>query len=258
MKNTAVVTGSTSGIGLAIARALAAQGLDILLHGLAEPAEADALCRALAGEFGVRVHHDGSDLARPGGAEALMHAALERFGSVQVLVNNAGIQRVAPVDELPPADWDRILAVNLTAAFHTVRLALPNMKRARWGRIVNVASAHALVASPYKAAYVASKHAIAGFTKAVALEVAELGITVNAVCPGYVRTPLVDAQIPETAKARGISEQAVVRDVLLHAQPTRRFVAAEEVGALTAFLCGPAAASITGAVLPVDGGWTAQ
>ena len=258
MTRTALVTGSTSGIGLAIARALGAQGFDLLLHGLAEPAAADALCAELAAAHGVRVRHDGSDLARPDGAAALMQAAATHFGGVDVLVNNAGIQRVAPVDELAPADWDRIIAINLTAAFHTVRLALPHMKHARWGRIVNIASAHALVASPYKAAYVASKHAIAGFTKAVALEVAELGITVNAVCPGYVRTPLVDAQIPETARARGISEEAVVRDVLLHAQPTRRFVAADEVGALTVFLCSDAAASITGAVLPVDGGWTAQ
>jgi 3-hydroxybutyrate dehydrogenase len=188
----------------------------------------------------------------------MVRRVLQEFGSIDILVNNAGIQHVAPVDEFPVDKWQAIIAVNLSAAFHTVRLALPAMKRKGFGRIINVASAHALVASPYKSAYVAAKHGIAGFTKAVALEVAQQGITANAVCPGYVLTPLVQKQIPDTAKARGISEEAVVSDVLLAAQPSKRFVEISEVAALTLHLCSDAAASITGAVLPVDGGWTAQ
>jgi 3-hydroxybutyrate dehydrogenase len=187
-----------------------------------------------------------------------MKAAIAEFGAVDVLVNNAGIQHVAPIDELPVSKWDAILAINLSAAFHTTRLALPGMKNKGWGRIVNIASAHALVASPYKSAYVAAKHGIAGLTKTVALEVAEQGITVNAVCPGYVLTPLVEKQIPDTAKARGITEEQVVRDVLLAAQPTKKFVGVEEVAALTLFLASDGAASITGAVIPIDGGWTAH
>jgi 3-hydroxybutyrate dehydrogenase len=255
---TALVTGSTSGIGLGIARALAAQGTNLVLNGFGDAAQIAALRDELAREFGVTVRHDGADMSRPEAIGAMMDKALSQFGSVDVLVNNAGIQHVAPVDEFPPQKWDAILAINLSAAFHTVRHALPAMKQRGWGRIVNVASAHALVASPYKSAYVAAKHGIAGFTKAVALEVAEAGITVNALCPGYVLTPLVQQQIPDTAKARGISEDAVVRDVLLHAQPTRRFVTVEQVAAFAAFLCSDAGASITGAVLPVDGGWTAH
>jgi 3-hydroxybutyrate dehydrogenase len=188
----------------------------------------------------------------------MMQRTLQTFGRIDILINNAGIQHVAPVDEFPVDKWNAILAINLTAAFHTVRLALPEMKARRFGRVVNIASAHALVASPYKSAYVAAKHGIAGFTKAVALEVAEAGITVNAVCPGYVLTPLVERQIPDTARARGITEEAVVRDVLLAAQPTKQFVKVGEVAALALHLCSDAAASITGTVLPVDGGWTAH
>jgi 3-hydroxybutyrate dehydrogenase len=184
--------------------------------------------------------------------------AIDKFGAVDVLVNNAGIQHVAPVDEFPLDKWDAIIAINLSSAFHTVRAALPAMKARGWGRIVNIASAHALVASPFKSAYVSAKHGIAGFTKTVALEVAEQGITVNAICPGYVLTPLVEKQIPDTAKARGISEEAVKRDVLLAAQPTKKFVGVDEIAGLTAFLCSDAAASITGAILSIDGGWTAQ
>jgi 3-hydroxybutyrate dehydrogenase len=187
-----------------------------------------------------------------------MRAAAERFGALDVVVNNAGIQHVAPIEEFPVAKWDAILAINLSAAFHTMRLALPGMKRKSWGRVVNIASAHALVASPFKAAYVAAKHGIAGLTKTVALEAAEVGITVNAICPGYVWTPLVEKQIPDTARSRGISEEQVKRDVLLAAQPTKKFVTVEEVAALTLFLCGDAAASLTGAILPLDGGWTAH
>src|SRR5437016_305701 len=190
-------------------------------------------------------------MSKPKEIEAMVADAIKAHGSVDILVNNAGIQHVAPIDEFPPEKWDAIIAINLSSSFHTVRAALPAMKRKRWGRIVNIASAHALVASPFKSAYVAAKHGIAGFTKAVALEVAEQGITVNAVCPGYVLTPLVQKQIPDTAKARGITQEAVIRDVLLAAQPTKKFVTVEEVAALTAFLCSNEAASITGAIVPV-------
>jgi 3-hydroxybutyrate dehydrogenase len=255
---TALVTGSTSGIGLGIAEALAGEGANIVLNGFGERADIERLRERLAGEHGVRVEYDGADMSKPEAIALMMKTALAAFGAIDVLVNNAGIQHVAPVDEFPPAKWDAILAINLSAAFHTTRLALPGMKKKGWGRIVNVASAHALVASPYKAAYVAAKHGIAGLTKTVALEVAEQGITVNAICPGYVWTPLVEKQIPDTAKARGISVEQVKRDVLLAAQPTKKFVAVEEVAALAAFLAGDAAASITGTVLPIDGGWTAH
>jgi len=255
---TALVTGSTSGIGLGIAQRLAAEGAQIILNGFGDAAEIERLRAELAQQCGVSVTYDGADMSRPEAIEAMLQRAIARFGAVDLLINNAGIQHVAPVDEFPVDKWNAIIAINLSAAFHTTRAALGAMKSRRWGRIVNIASAHALVASPFKSAYVAAKHGIAGFTKAVALEVAEQGITVNAVCPGYVRTPLVEKQIPDTAKARGISEQAVIRDVLLAAQPTRQFVTVEQVAALTAFLCSEAAASVTGAVLSIDGGWTAQ
>jgi 3-hydroxybutyrate dehydrogenase len=255
---TALVTGSTSGIGLGIARALAAQGADIVLNGFGDAAQIAQLRSELAHQHGVNVLYDGADMSRADAIESMMAKALGEFGAVDVLINNAGIQHVAPVDEFPLEKWDAILAINLSAAFHTTRLALPAMKQRGWGRIVNIASAHALVASPYKSAYVAAKHGIAGLTKTVALEVAEVGITVNAVCPGYVLTPLVQQQIPDTARARGISEEAVVRDVLLAAQPTKQFVTVEQVAAFTAFLCSDAGASITGAVLPIEGGWTAH
>jgi len=255
---TALVTGSTSGIGLGIAARLAAEGANVVLNGLGNAAEVAALRQDLARRFGVAVVYDAADMSRPEAIEKMVAGAIAEFGAVDVLVNNAGIQHVAPVDDFPAAKWDAILAINLSAAFHTVRHALPAMKKKGWGRIVNIASAHALVASPFKSAYVAAKHGIAGFTKTVALEVAEAGITVNAVCPGYVLTPLVERQIPDTARARGISRDAVVRDVLLAAQPTKKFVSVEEVAALTAFLCSQDAASITGAVLPIEGGWTAH
>ncbi len=251
---TALVTGSTSGIGLGIAEALARAGANLVLNGFGEAAEVERLRSGLAERHGVKVAYDGADMSKPAAIEAMMKAA----GAVDVLVNNAGIQHVAPVDEFPVERWDAILAINLSAAFHTTRLALPGMKRKGWGRIVNIASAHALVASPYKSAYVAAKHGIAGFTKTVALEVAEQGITVNAICPGYVWTPLVEKQIPDTARARGLTEEQVKRDVLLAAQPTKKFVGVEEVAALAAFLASDAAASITGTVLPIDGGWTAH
>jgi 3-hydroxybutyrate dehydrogenase len=255
---TALITGSTSGIGLGIATRLAAEGANIVLNGFGDAGEIDRLRSDLVSRHSVRVRYDGADMSRPESISKMMQSAIAEFGAIDVLVNNAGIQHVAPVDDFPVAKWDAIIAIDLSAAFHTVRTALPAMKKKGWGRIVNIASAHALVASPFKSAYVAAKHGIAGFTKAVALEVAEQGITVNAVCPGYVLTPLVQKQIPDTAKARGISEEAVVRDVLLAAQPTKKFVTVEEVAALTAFLCSDEAASITGAVLPVEGGWTAH
>ena len=212
----------------------------------------------MARRHNVVVRHDGADMSRQQDIEAMMGRGLTEFGCVDLLINNAGIQHVAPVDEFAVDKWNAILAINLSSAFHTVRLALPAMKQRGWGRVVNVASAHALVASKYKSAYVAAKHGVAGFTKTVALEVAELGITVNAVCPGYVLTKLVDSQIPDTAKARGISREEVIRDVLLAAQPTKKFVTVEQVAAFTAFLCTDAAAAITGAILPIEGGWTAQ
>jgi 3-hydroxybutyrate dehydrogenase len=204
------------------------------------------------------VDYDDADMSKPDAIELMMKTALAARGAVDIVVNNAGIQHVAPVDEFPVQRWDAILAINLSAAFHTTRLALPGMKRKGWGRVINIASAHALVASPFKSAYVAAKHGIAGFTKTAALEVAEQGITVNAICPGYVWTPLVEKQIPDTAKARGITEEQVKRDVLLAAQPTKKFVAVGEVAALALFLAGDAAASMTGTVLPIDGGWTAH
>jgi 3-hydroxybutyrate dehydrogenase len=255
---TALVTGSTSGIGLGIARTFGAEGANIVLNGFGEMKEIEALRRSLEVEYGIRVLYDGADLSKPLEIETMMERAHAAFGSVDVLVNNAGIQYVAPIDEFPVEKWNAILAINLTASFHTVRLALPAMKRNGWGRVINIASAHALVASPYKAAYVAAKHGIAGLTKTVALEVAEAGITVNAICPGYVWTPLVQKQIPDTAKARGITEEQVIKDVLLAAQPTKKFVQVEEVAAFAAFLASDRGASITGAVLPIEGGWTAH
>jgi len=255
---TALVTGSTSGIGLGIANTLAAQGAHVILNGFGDKAAIEHLRAEMSERHGVQVRHDAADMSRPEAIEAMMGRALAEFDAVDILVNNAGIQHVAPVDEFPVDKWYAILAINLSATFHTVRLALPAMKRRGSGRIVNIASAHALVASPYKSAYVTAKHGVAGFTKTVALEVAEAGITVNAICPGYVLTPLVEQQIPDTARARGLTNEAVIRDVLLAAQPTKKFVTVEQVAALTAFLCSDDAASITGAVLPIEGGWTAQ
>jgi 3-hydroxybutyrate dehydrogenase len=255
---TALVTGSTSGIGLGIAQRLAAEGANIVLNGFGEAREIEKLRKQIASEYGVKVAYDGADMTSPDAIAAMMNKAVAAFGAVDVLVNNAGIRHVAPVDEFPIDKWNAIIAINLSSAFHTTRAALPAMKKKRWGRIVNIASAHALVASPFKSAYVASKHGIAGLTKTVALEVAEQGITANAICPGYVRTPLVEKQIPDQAKARGITEEQVVRDVILAAQPSKQFVKVEEVAALTAFLCSEGAKSITGAMLSIDGGWSAE
>jgi 3-hydroxybutyrate dehydrogenase len=255
---TALVTGSTSGIGLGIARALARDGANVILNGFGDAKDIEGLRASIAAEYSVQVRYDGADLSKQDQIEAMTAKALAEFGAIDVLVNNAGIQFVAPIDEFPVDRWNAVIAINLTASFHTVRLLLPAMKAKKWGRVINIASAHALVASPYKSAYVAAKHGIAGLTKTVALEVADVGITMNAICPGYVWTPLVQKQIPDTAKARGISEEAVIKDVLLAAQPTRKFVQIEEVAAFAAFLASDNAASITGAVLPIEGGWTAH
>ena len=255
---TALVTGSTSGIGLGIASRLAAEGANIVLNGFGQAAQIESLRKDLSARHKVDVTYDPADMTKPETIRAMVEKAAAKFGAVDVLVNNAGIQHVAPVDEFPVDQWDAIIAINLSSAFHTTRAALPAMKKRRWGRIVNIASAHALVASPFKSAYVSAKHGLAGLTKTVALEVAQEGITVNAICPGYVRTPLVEKQIPDQARARGISEEAVVRDVILAAQPTKQFVKVDEVAALAAYLCSDAAASITGALLSIDGGWTAE
>lgn len=255
---TAIVTGSTSGIGLGMARALAENGCSVMLNGLGDAAEIEKTRAALEKETGARVTFHGADMTKPDEIAALIDETVKTFGGLDIIVNNAGIQHVAPVDEFPPEKWDQIIAINLTSAFHMTRLALPHMKKAGWGRVINLASAHALVASPYKAAYVTAKHGIAGLTKTVALEVAKENITVNAICPGYVKTPLVENQIADTAKTRGITEEQVINDVLLGAQPTKQFTTVEQIGAFCVFLCSDAASNITGAILPIDGGWVAQ
>ena len=255
---TAMVTGSTSGIGLGIATAFAERGANVVLNGFGDAAAIETIRSGLEAAHGTRVVYDSADLSKADAIESMMGRLTAHFGVIDILVNNAGIQFVSPVDEFPVDRWNAILALNLDASFHLIRLVLPGMKARKWGRIINIASAHALVASPFKAAYVAAKHRIAGLTKTVALEVATQGITMNAICPGYFWTPLVEKQIPDTAKARGLTEEQVVNDVLLHAQPTKKFVQVAEVAALTAFLAGEEAASITGAVIPIDGGWTAQ
>ena len=254
----AVVTGSTSGIGLGIAEGFAAEGVNLVINGFGDAAEIEGIRAGLESKFGVKVIYDGADMSKPEQIEAMMDNAAKVFGGVDILVNNAGIQHVCPVDEFPTAKWDAIIAINLSSAFHTTKKAVPHMKSKGWGRIINVASAHAMVASKFKSAYCASKHGIMGFTKTVALEVAEVGITCNAICPGYVLTPLVEKQIPDTAKARGITEEEVKRDVLLAAQPTKQFVTTQQVAGTAVFLCSDSAASITGTNIMVEGGWTAQ
>jgi 3-hydroxybutyrate dehydrogenase len=253
----ALVTGSTSGIGAAIAETLARAGANITLNGFGTADEIDARRSALARECKVEVAYSPADMTKPDDIRAMVEEAERRFGSLDVLVNNAGIQHVAAVEEFPVEKWDEIIAVNLSASFHTIRAATAGMKRRKWGRIVNIASAHSLVASPYKSAYVSAKHGIAGLTKTVALELATSGVTVNAISPGYVWTPLVERQIPDTMKARGLSEEEVKRDVLLAAQPTKQFVTVDQVASLALFLCSDAASQITGANLTMDGGWTA-
>jgi 3-hydroxybutyrate dehydrogenase len=253
-----LVTGSTSGIGLGIARALAAAGSTVVLNGLGRADEISKTQNAIETEFGVKAFYSMADMTRPIAIQEMIEKVLDTYGHLDVLVNNAGIQHVAPIDQFPVEKWDAVLAIDLSSAFHTIRAALPAMRKNKWGRVINIASAHGLVASPFKAAYVAAKHGLVGLSKVVALETAEDGITCNAVCPGYVWTPLVEAQIEAQAKSHGIARQQVIRDVLLGQQPNKRFGTVEELGALCVFLASDAAASITGIALPVDGGWTAH
>ncbi|HEY7687595.1 MAG TPA: 3-hydroxybutyrate dehydrogenase [Dongiaceae bacterium] len=255
---TAIVTGSTSGIGLGIAQALVRRGANVVLNGFGDAGEIEIVRAAMAAEHEVEVTYDSADLSKPDCIRRMVDTAGAHFGQVDILVNNAGIQHVAPIEEFPPAKWDAIIAIDLSAAFHATQAVFAGMKARRWGRIVNVASAHALIASPFKSAYVAAKHGVLGLTKVTALEGAEHGITCNAICPGYVWTPLVERQIDDQARSHNIPREQVIRDVLLAQQPTKKFATVEEIGALTAFLCGDAAASITGTALPVDGGWTAH
>jgi 3-hydroxybutyrate dehydrogenase len=254
----ALVTGSTSGIGLGIARALAAQGANITINGFGDASAIEKERSGIEKEFGVKAVYSPADMSKGAEIADMVKTAEKNFGSLDVLVNNAGIQFVAPIEEFPVEKWDQIIAINLSAAFHAIRAAVPGMKSRKWGRIISTASAHSLVASPFKVAYVSAKHGIAGITKTVALEVATFGITCNCISPGYVWTPLVEKQIPDTAKARGMTEEQVKRDVLLAAQPTKEFVTVEEVADLAVYLCSDAARSITGANLSIDGGWTAQ
>jgi 3-hydroxybutyrate dehydrogenase len=254
----ALVTGSTSGIGLGIARALAAAGSAVMLNGFGRPEEIAETQAKIVSEFNVKVRYSPADMSKAASVAEMVAMTLNTFGRLDVLVNNAGIQHVAPLEQFPIEKWDAILAINLSSAFHTTRAALPAMRKNDFGRLINIASAHGLVASPFKAAYVAAKHGIVGLTKVIALETAESNITCNAICPGYVYTPLVEAQIDGQAKSHGIPREQVIRDVLLAQQPNKRFATVEELGALSVFLASDAAASITGTALPVDGGWTAH
>lgn len=257
-RKAAVITGSTSGIGLGIAEALAGSGVNVMLNGFGNADEIEANRQRIASETGVDVQYNGADMTKPEEIRKLITDTQDAFGQVDILVNNAGIQFVSPVEEFPEAKWDAIIAINLTSAFHTSKAVFKGMKDRGHGRIINVASAHGLIASPFKSAYVAAKHGIVGLTKTLALEGAEHGVTVNAICPGYVKTPLVEKQIPDTAKARGMTEEEVVQKVILDAQPTKQFVTVEQVGALAVFLCSDHAAQITGAAHQIDGGWVAH
>jgi 3-hydroxybutyrate dehydrogenase len=253
---TALVTGSTSGIGLGIAHAFAAQGADVMLNGFGNAEEIEATRAEMERRYGVKVRYSGADMSQPAQIRAMATEAEAAFGKVDIVVNNAGIQFVAPIEEFPEAKWDAIIAINLSSAFHLIKAVVPGMKARRFGRIVNVASAHGLTASPFKAAYVTAKHGLIGLAKTVALEVAEFGITANTICPGYVKTPLVDKQIADQAKAHGISEADVVRDVMLVHQARKAFVRVDELAALAVFLASDAAASMTASALAMDGGWT--
>jgi 3-hydroxybutyrate dehydrogenase len=253
----ALVTGSTSGIGLAIARAMAAQGANVTINGFGDKAAIEKERSGIEKEFAVKAVYSPADMTKPAEIADMVKTAEKTFGSLDVLVNNAGIQFVSPIEDFPIDKWDQILAINLSAAFHAIRAAVPGMKSRKWGRIISTASAHSLVASPFKSAYVTAKHGLAGLTKTVALELATFGVTCNCISPGYVWTPLVEKQIPDTAKARGITEEDVKRDVILAAQPTKEFITVDEIASLAVYLCSDAAKSITGANLSIDGGWTA-
>lgn len=254
----ALVTGSTSGIGLGMARGLAAQGVNILLNGLGDAAEVEKTRQGIAAEFGVTALYSAADMSKPDQIAACVALAAEKLGGADILINNAGVQFVSPIEEFPLERWDSILAINLSSAFHTIRAALPGMKAKGWGRIINVASAHGLVASPFKSAYVAAKHGLVGLTKSVALETATAGVTCNAICPGYVDTPLVRGQVKDQAKVHNMPEDRVIAEVILKPQPTRKFVEVSHLADLAVFLCTDSAQNITGASLPVDGGWTCQ
>ena len=256
-KRHALVTGSTSGIGLEIARAFAREGADVVINGFGDKAAIETERSGIEKEFGVKAFYNGADMSKGAEITAMIADAQAKMGSLDILVNNAGIQHVAPIEEFPADKWDAIIAINLTAAFHAIRAAVPGMKAQKWGRIINTASAHSLVASPFKSAYVSAKHGLAGLTKTVALEVAAFGVTANCISPGYVWTPLVERQIPDTMKARNLTRDQVINDVILAAQPTKKFVTVDQVASLAVYLCSDAAAAITGANLSIDGGWTA-
>lgn len=254
----AIVTGSTSGIGLGVAAAFAAEGMNVMLNGFGDKQEIEEKRADLEDKYGVKVRYNDADMTKPEEIRALVKEAEADFGQVDILVNNAGIQHVAPVEDFPEEKWDAIIAINLSSAFHTTKAVFKGMKERGYGRIINIASAHGLVASPFKSAYVSAKHGIVGFTKTIALEGAEFGVTANAICPGYVKTPLVEAQIPDQAKTHNMSEEEVVQKVILDAQPTKQFVTVEQVASLAVYLTTKAASQITGAALSIDGGWVAK